>query len=91
MQHLSEMMQFPGFLFPQVVQKHKLRCGGKIKYILIAYFLRNICAKNCHNRTVYVKIIISCKGGTFLRHSEHTAAHYTGYYYRTQNTEYRET
>ena len=25
------------------------RCGGKIKHILIAYFLRNICAKNCHN------------------------------------------
>jgi len=24
-----------------------VRCGGKIKYILIAYFLGNICAKNC--------------------------------------------
>ena len=44
------------------------RWGGKIKYILIAYFLGNICAKNCRNRTVYVKIIASCKGGTFLRH-----------------------
>jgi len=43
-----------------------VRCGGKIKYILIAYFLDNICAKNCHNRTVYVKIITSCKGGTFF-------------------------
>jgi len=40
--------------------------GGKIKYILIAYFLRNICAKNCHNQTVYVKIIASCKSGTFF-------------------------
>ena len=38
-------------------------CGGKIKYILIAYFLGNICAKNCRNRTVYVKMIASCKGG----------------------------
>ena len=28
-------------------------CGGKIKYVLIAYFLGNICAKNCRNRTVY--------------------------------------
>jgi len=46
-----------------------VRCGGKIKYILIAYFLRNVYAKNCRNRTVYVKIIASCKGGTFLRHS----------------------
>ena len=44
-----------------------VRCGGKIKYILIAYFLGNICAKNCRNRTAYVKIIASCKGGTFLR------------------------
>jgi len=33
---------------------------------LIAYFLGNICAKNCHNRTAYVKIIASCKGGTFF-------------------------
>jgi len=45
-----------------------VRWGGKIKYILIAYFFRNICVKNYHNRTVYVKIIASCKGGTFLRH-----------------------
>jgi len=40
--------------------------GGKIKYILIAHFLGNICAKNCRNRTMYVKIITSCKGGTFF-------------------------
>jgi len=43
-----------------------IRCGGKIKYILIAYVLGNICAKNCRNRTVYVKIIASCTGGTFF-------------------------
>jgi len=41
-------------------------CGGKIKYILIAYYLGNICANNCRNRTVYVKIIASCKCGTFF-------------------------
>ena len=46
-----------------------VRCGGKAKYILIACVLGNICAKNCRNRTVYVKIIASCQGGTFLRHS----------------------
>jgi len=35
-------------------------------------FLGNICAKNCRNRTVYVKITASCKGGKFfLRHSVH--------------------
>jgi len=36
-----------------------------MKYILIAYFLRNICAKNCCNRTVYVKIIASQRWDVF--------------------------
>jgi len=43
-----------------------VRCGGKLKYILIAYFLGNIYAKNCRNQTVCVKIIASCKGGTLF-------------------------
>jgi len=34
-----------------------VRWGGKIKYVLIAYFLGSIIAKNCCNRTVYVKVI----------------------------------
>jgi len=34
-----------------------VKWGGEIKYVLIAYFLGNILAKNCCNRTVYVKII----------------------------------
>jgi len=33
-----------------------VRCGGKIKFILIAYFLGNIYAKNYRNKTVYVKL-----------------------------------
>jgi len=33
---------------------------------LVAYFLGNICAENCRNRTVYVKVIASGKGGTFF-------------------------
>jgi len=56
-----------------------VRCGGKIKYILIAYFLGNICVKNCRNRTVYVKIIASCKGGTFFETQcsiKHTHIHF---------------
>jgi len=37
---------------------------------LIAYFLGNICAKNCCNRTVYVKIIASQRWDVFWdRHS----------------------
>jgi len=43
-----------------------VKLGWKIKYILIAYFLCNICAKNCRNRTVYVNIIANCKGRTFF-------------------------
>jgi len=30
MQHLSEKTQFSGFLFPQVVQKHKLGEPGEV-------------------------------------------------------------
>jgi len=59
MQHLSEKTQFPGFLFLQVVPEALVRWGGEIKYVFIAYFLGNISAKNCCNRTVYVKIIAS--------------------------------
>jgi len=61
MQHLSEKTQFPGFLFPQVVQKHLL-CEvetEKVKYLLIAYFLANNFATNRCNRAVYVQIIAS--------------------------------
>jgi len=42
--------------------------GGKIKYILIAYFLGNIFAKHCCNRTVYLKIIASERWDVILRH-----------------------
>jgi len=44
-----------------------VRWGGKIKYVLIAYFPGNIFAKNRCNRAVYIKIIASqrLKGGTF--------------------------
>jgi len=34
--------------------------------MLIAYLVGNICAKNCRKRAVYVKIIASCKGGTYF-------------------------
>jgi len=43
-----------------------VKCGGKVKYILTAYFLGNIYAKNCRNRTVYLKIKASCQGGRFF-------------------------
>jgi len=43
-----------------------VRCGGKIKYILIATIFGINVAKKVGNRTVYVKIIASCKVGTFF-------------------------
>jgi len=55
-----------GFLVSPGSAEALVRCRRKIKYILIAYFLGNICAKNCRNQTVYVKIIGSYKGGTFF-------------------------
>jgi len=46
-----------------------VRWGGKIKYVWIAYFRGNFCAKSYRNRTVYVKIIASQRCmGRFLRH-----------------------
>ena len=44
----------------------QVRWGGKIKYILIAYFLGNICAINYRNRTVHVKIIASQRRDVFF-------------------------
>ena len=51
MQHLSENA-IPGFPVSPGSAEALVRCGGEIKYILIAYFLRNIYAKNCRNQTV---------------------------------------
>jgi len=46
-----------------------VKWGGKIRHVLIAYFLGNIFAKNCCNRTVYLKIIAIQRWDVFLRHS----------------------
>jgi len=35
-----------------------VRWCGKIKYLLIAYFLSNICAKNYQSRFVYVRVMV---------------------------------
>ena len=59
MQHLSLKNAISGFPVSLGSAEALVRCGGKIKYVLIAYFLSNISAKNCCNRTVYVKIIAS--------------------------------
>ena len=43
----------------------QVRRGGKVKYILIPYFLGNTCAKNYRNGTVYAKIIASQRWDVF--------------------------
>ena len=42
-----------------------VRNWGQVKYVLIAYFLGNICAKNCCNPAVYVKTIASQRWDVF--------------------------
>jgi len=37
-----------------------------MKYVLIAYFLGNVFAENCCNRTVYTKIIASQRWDVFF-------------------------
>jgi len=57
-----------GFLVSPGSAEAQARWGGKIKYILIAYFLGYTCAKNYRNWTVHVKIIASRRWDVFLRH-----------------------
>jgi len=67
------------------------RWGGKIKYVLIAHFLGNIYAKNCHNRTVYVKIIASQRWDVFWDtvYSDISETKFTESGYRNSCTAYR--
>jgi len=40
------------------VQKHQLgEVENKVRYLLTAYFLSNVCAKNYQNLFVYVRLI----------------------------------
>jgi len=86
MQHLSEKMQFSGFLVYPGSAEAQVKWGGKIKYIMIAYFLRNTCAKNYRNRTVHIKIIASQRLDVFLRHSVVNATTTTNIYTPTTTT-----
>ena len=58
MQHLTEKTISGFSLYPGTAES-SVRWGGKIKYVLIAYFLGNIFAKNCCNRTVCVGLKIT--------------------------------
>ena len=54
-QRLSEKMLFLSFLTSIGSAEGLVRCGGKMKYFLIAYFLSNSCSKNYQNRFMCVK------------------------------------
>jgi len=46
-----------------------VRRGGITNHHLIAYSLKNISAKNCQNRLMYVEVIMCNISVVFLRHS----------------------
>ena len=52
-----------------------VKWGWKIKYILIVYFLGNICAKNYCNRAMSVKIIASQRWDVFSETQWHSDKH----------------
>jgi len=46
-----------------------VRLGGKMKYLLIAYFLGDFCAKNYQNQLIYAIAIARQNSDSFLGHS----------------------
>ena len=46
-----------------------VRCGGKQQNILIAYFIRNTCAKYYENPTILSRVTAKNVGDVFLRHT----------------------
>jgi len=43
-----------------------VRCGGKLKQLLISYFLGNTCAKNYENPTMLSRVTSKNVGEVFL-------------------------
>ena len=72
MQRLNEKDAISGFPVSPGSAEALVMWGRIIQYILIAYFLDNIYAKNYRNRTMCVKIIVSHRWDVFLRHSVFT-------------------
>jgi len=42
-----------------------VRCGGKLRHLLIAYFLSNICAKHYENPKCYLELRLKMLGMFF--------------------------
>jgi len=65
MQHLSEKMRFSCFPILPGSAEAQVISGGIVKSLLIAYFIRNISAKNIKMRKRMSKLK-QTKGGTFF-------------------------
>ena len=76
MQHLSEKNAISRFPVSPGSAEALVKRGGKIKYVLIAYFLNNTFTKNYCSRTVYVQIIASQRWDVFRYSIDH-------YYYQS--------
>jgi len=68
-QHLSEMMLFLNYCIISGSAEALVGCGGKLKHLLIVYFLGNTCAKHYENSTVLSRVTAKNVGDVFLRHS----------------------
>jgi len=79
-QHLSEMTLFLNCCIFSGGAEALVRCGGKLQHLLIAWFLRNTCAKYYENPTMFSRVIAKDVGDVFLRH---TVGHIRDDFYRS--------
>ena len=69
-QHLSEMTLFLNYCIFSGSAEALVRCGGKLKHLLIAYFLGIMCAKHYENPTMLSRVTAKNVGDVFfLRHT----------------------
>jgi len=65
----SEMMLFLNYCIFSGSAEALVRCGGKLLHLLIACFLKNMCAKYYENLTMLSKVTAKNVGDVFLRHT----------------------
>ena len=58
-------MLFLSFFISPGSAEALVRMGGKIKHLLIACFLGNICARNYQNRFMYVRVMVRQSSDVF--------------------------
>jgi len=68
-QHLSERTLFLSFFISPGSAEALVRWGGKIKYLLMVYFLSTFVPKNYENRFMYVRVIARQISDIFWGHT----------------------